>query len=197
MDEDTTIAALRAAHAYRERSFGQEIVRLVKNHHACARDHDVFKALLWYAENGEVVETLGFSNKEQTEPFPSIADLVPANNPLVLTGINSARGVAWQALGQIVQSNPHRASEIWDLVERRAGEETSAPVRAMMLCTLAPLFGLDRVRFSVCLRRLTEPLAGERDDVSALVPLATREGVHLLRYIERDLPDLALELMEG
>ena len=195
VDEDATIAALHAAHAHRDRPFGQQIVRLVKNHPACARDDDVFKALLWYAEHGDVIETLRFSHGEDTEPFPSIADLVPANTPLVYNGINSARGVAWQVLGQLVQSNLHRATEIWAHVERRAGEETSAPVRAMMLCTLAPLFGLDLARFSVCLRRLTEPLAGERDDVSALAPLATPVGIHLFRYIERDLPDLALELM--
>ena len=84
---------------------------------------------------------------------------------------------------------------IGDLVERRASEETVSSVRAMMIYTLASLFGLDLARFNLCLRRLTESLAGRRDDVSALTPLTTYAGINLFRYIERDLPDLALELM--
>ncbi len=195
VDEDTTIAALRVAHAHRDRPFGLQIVRLINRHPACAREDDVFKALLWYAEHGDVSETPISGHEEHTETFPSIDDLVPANTPLVFDGINSARGVAWELLGQVVQSNPHRAAEIWVLVERQAREETFASVRAMMLYTLAPLFGLDLVRFSGCLRCLVEPLAGEWDDVSALAPLATHGGVRLFPYIERDLPDLALELM--
>ena len=95
----------------------------------------------------------------------------------------------------MVRNHPHRAAEIWTLVERRVGEETFAPVRAMMLYTLAPLIGLDSARFGICLRRLTLPLSKEQDDASALAVLATHMGVHLFPYIERDLPDLALELM--
>ena len=196
VDEDATIAALRAAHAHRNRPFGLQIVHLIKSHPACAREGNIFDALLWYAEHGEASEKRISVHKEHTEPFPSIGDLVPVNTPLVFSGINSARGVAWEVLGQMVQSHPHRAAEIWTLVERRAAEETFAPARAMMLYTLTPLSGLDSARFGVCLRRLTSPLSGERDDVSTLAPLATHMGVHLFPYIERDLPDLALELME-
>ena len=195
VDEDATIAALRAAHAHRSRPFGLQIVHLVKSHPACAREGDIFDALLWYAEHGEASETRISVHKEHTEPYPSIGDLVPVNTPLVLSGINSARGVAWEVLGQMVRNHPHHAAEIWTLVERRIGEETFAPVRAMMLYTLVPLFGLDSARFGVCLRRLTLPLSKEQDDASALAVLATHMGVHLFRYIERDLPNLALELM--
>ena len=195
VDENATIETLRAAHAHRKRPFGLQILRLAKNHPVCARDDDVFEALLWYAEHGEASETLISGHEEHTETFPSIHDLVHVNTPFVINGINSARGVAWQVLGQVVESNPHRAAEIWALVERRAGEETFAPVQAMILYTLAPLFGLDPARFSICIRRLTKPLAGERDDVSALAPLVTRMGVRLFPYIERYIPDLALELM--
>ena len=195
VNEDTVIAALRAAHAHWDRPFGLQISRFAKNYPACARDEDVFKALLWYAEHGEADEKLVSDHEEHTEMFPSIDDLVPVNTPLVLDGINTARGVAWEALGQVVQANPHRAAEIWALVERRAGEETFAPVRVTMLYTLASLFVHDSDRFSICLRRLTEPLAEEWDDRSTLAPLATHVGVHLFRYIERDFPDLALELM--
>ena len=186
---------MRAAHTHRERPFGLQIVRLTKNHPACARDDDVFKALLWYAEQGEASESWISGQERHTKKFPSIDDLVPVNTPLVLNGINSARGVAWEVLGQLVQSHPHRADEIWALVECRAGEETFSPVRAMMLYTLVSLFCFDPARCGVCLRRLTLPLSWERDDVFALAPLATRVGVHLFRYIERDLPNLALELM--
>ena len=196
VDEDATIAALHAAHAHRDRPFGLQIVHLVKKHLAYARDEDVFKALLWYAEHGKAREGLISGLEKPAQEFPSIDDLVPANTNLILDGINSARGVAWDVLGQVIQGDPHRAGEIWTLVERRAGEEASAPVRAMMLYTLVPLFDLDPAYFGVCLRLLTSPLADERDDVSALAPLATHVGVRLFPYIERDLPDLALELME-
>ncbi len=196
VDEDATIAALRAAHAHRDRPFGLQIVRLIERHPACARDDDVFEAVLWYAAHGEVQDVRTSIDPEPTGKFPSIRDLVPANTALDVSGMNTTRGVAWEVLGQLVKSNPHRAAEIWALVERRASAETSAPVRAMLLHTLVPLYRLDRVRFGACLRRLTGPIAGERDDVSALAPLATHVGIRLFPYIERDLPDLALELME-
>ena len=196
VDEDATIAALRAAHAHRDRPFGLQIVRLVEHHPACARDDGVFEAVLWYAAHGEVQDVRTSIDPEPTGKFPSIRDLVPANTALDVSGINSTRGVAWQILGRLVTHHPHRAVELWPLVERRADEETSAPVRAMMLQTLTSLYRLDRSRFSVCLRHLTGPIAGERDDVSALTLLATRVGIHLFPYIERDFPDIALELME-
>ena len=196
VDEDATIAALRAAHAHRDRPFGLQIVRLIERHPACARDDDVFEAVLWYAAHGEVQDMGTSIGQVPLGEFPSIDKLVPANTALDVSGINSTRGVAWQTLGRLVTHHPHRATEIWRLVERRADEETSAPVRAMLLHTLVPLYRLDRVRFGACLRRLTGPIAGERDDVSALAPLATHVGIRLFPYIERDLPDLALELME-
>ena len=47
--------------------------------------------------------------------------------------------------------------------------------------------------FGACLQRLVEPSMGERDDASDLALLATRTGIHLFPYIERDLPDIAFE----
>ena len=69
VDEDATIAALRAAHAHQNRPFGLQIVRLVKSHPACAREGDVFDALLWYAEHGKASETRMSGLKEHTEPL--------------------------------------------------------------------------------------------------------------------------------
>ena len=195
VDTGTTITAVQAAHAHPERPFGLQIIHIVEQHPECVRDDDVFEALLWYAEHGEASENLQFRNEGDSEAFTSIDELVRANDSLVDRGMNSARGAAWKALGRLLESHPHRAAVIWDLVERRASEETVAPVRAMMIYTLTSLFGLDLVRFNLCLRRLTESLGGRRDDVSALTPLTTYAGINLFRYIERDLPDLALKLM--
>ena len=111
-------------------------------------------------------------------------------------GINSSRGVAWQALGQLLShTNPERASDLWALVECQSAAEISTSVRAMMLYALIPLYRLDRDRFSLCLKRLTEPITGLRDEITALKPLATDAGVDLFYVIERDFPDLALELI--
>ena len=195
VDTGRTITAVQAAHAHPEQPFGLQIIHIVEQHPECVRDDDVFEALLWYAEHGEARENLQFRNEGDSEAFTSIDELVRANDSLVDRGMNSARGAAWKALGRLLESHPHRAAVIWDLVERRASEETVAPVRAMMIYTLTSLFGLDLVRFNLCLRRLTESLGGRRDDVSALTPLTTYAGINLFRYIERDLPDLALKLM--
>lgn len=195
VDKDATIAALRAAHAHRDRPFGLQIVRVVDRHPVCLRDDDIFEALLWYSEHGEASENQVSGCGDHAEEFPSIDDLVGANDALLTSGINSVRGAAWWVLGRLIESDQRRSAEIQALVECRAGDEPSVPVRAMMLYALTPLFNLDRTRFGVCLRRLTEPIAGERDDVSALAPIATELGVRLFPYIERDLPDLALELM--
>ena len=195
VDEAATIAALRAAHAHQKRPFGLQIVSLVKRHPGCAQDDDIFRALLWYAEHGEAGGTLKTRHDERSEDFPSIDDLIHTKTSLVNCGINAARGATWEVLGQLVQSQPHRTTAIWTLVEDRVGKEPSAPVRATMLYALVPFFSLDPHRFGTCLRRLVASIPDERDDVAALDPLVTHIGVHLLPYIERDLPGLALELM--
>ena len=195
VDEHVTIAALHTAHTRARQPFGLQIVRVVRRHPACLRDDDVFEALLWYAEHGDAAEMRESGHEEDAEEPVSIDALVSAGDALLTCGINSARGAAWEVLGQVVESNPHRAPEIQALAERRASEETCVPVRAMMLHALSPLFNLDRARFGVLLRRLTEPIANDRDDVLALVPMTTEFGVRLFPYIERDLPDIALDLM--
>ena len=189
VDEDTVIAALRVTHAYPGKPFGLGIIRVIERHPALARDDGIFKALLWYAEHGDTHEMTRDTQEENQEDSTSIDNLV------IIAGINSPRGAAWEALGRVVQHDSNRVEDIWAFVARRAGEETSSPVRAMMFYVLTPLFNLDRTRFGACLRRLAEPIAGQRDDVAALIPLATHLAVRLFPYIERDLPDLALELM--
>ena len=195
-DEEATIKTLRAAHSHPNRPFGLQIVRLVERHPWSGNNDDVFEALLWYAEHGEVEDVSTSFGTEPIGSFPSIERLVPSNSKLDVEGMNSTRGVAWRTLGKLVTHHPHRAADIWGLVELRASEETSAQVRAMMLHTLTSLYRLDRRRFGACLQSLTETAAVKRDDDSALSPLATRTGIRLFPFVERDLPVVALELME-
>ena len=196
VDEGATIGALRTAHAHPDRPFEMQFIELVKRHPACGRDDEVFNALLWYAVHGEVKETLVSDEIEHPGRCPSIDDLLEANRNLYLKGINSSRGVAWQALGHVVAHQSDRATDLWTLVECQSAAEISTSMRAMMLYALIPLYRLDRERFCLSLKRLTEPIAGFRDEITALQPLATDAGVELYYVIERDLPDLALELIE-
>lgn len=195
IDEDATIAALRDAHGRQGRPFEMQFIELVKRHPTCTRDAEVFNALLWYAAHGEVRETLASDEIEHPGRCPSIDDVLEANRNLYLSGINSSRGVAWQALGQVVAHQPDCATDLWTLVERQAATEISSSARAMMLYTLIPLYRLDRDRFCLCLKRLTEPIAGLRDEINALKPLATDAGVDLFYVIERDFPSFAAELI--
>ena len=195
VDEEATIKTLRAAHFHPDRPFGLQIVRLVERHPGCGNNDEVFQALLWYAEHGEVEDVSTSFSTEPIGSFPSVDRLVPSNTKLDVEGMNSTRGVAWRTLGRLVTHHPHRAADIWDLVEQRANEETFAPVRTMMLQTLTSLYRLDRARFGACLQRLVEPVTGERDDASALAPLVTRVGIHLFPYIERDLQGVAVDII--
>ena len=196
LDENAINSVLCKAHEHPNRPFGLQIVRFLERNPVYARDNHVFTALLWYAENGEANKSMVASDKEHLESFPSINDLIRANSSLIDSGINSTRGVAWIALGRLVQHSPQQAAEIWILLKRRTYEETCPSIRVMMLHALAVLYSLDPARFSKCLHLLTRTIAGERDDLSALVPLATNYGVRLFHHIERDFPDVALELME-
>ena len=196
LDENAINSVLCKAHEHPNRPFGLQIVRFLERNPVYARDNHVFTALLWYAENGEANKSMVASDKEHLESFPSINDLIRANSSLIDSGINSTRGVAWIALGRLVQHSPQQAAEIWILLKRRTYEETCPSIRVMMLHALAVLYSLDPARFSKCLHLLTKTIAGERDDLSALVPLATNYGVRLFHHIERDFPDVALELME-
>ena len=194
-DENATIAALHAAHAHQEKPFGQQIAYLVECHPVYARDDGVFSAVLWYAEYGEAGEESGTGHRERLEDFPSVDDLVHVNDYIIARRLDSVRGAAWQVLGRFGRSSPHRAAAIWDLAERQIGEKTSASMQATILCTLAALSGQDPHRFDTYLRRLVQPTVSKRDEASTLAPLMTRAGTRLFPYIERHLPDLALELM--
>ena len=196
VDEGATMAALQVAHAYPEQRFGMQIVHIIERHPSCARDDNVFQALLWYATHGDVCDEFTRNENEDPCEFALIDDLVQANRHIYQNGIDSVRGVAWQVLGQVVAHQADRAADLWTLVECQSAAEISTSVRTMMLYALIPLYRHDRDRFWVCLKRLTKPIAGIRDEITALQPLATNAGVELFYVIERDLPDLALELME-
>ncbi len=195
LDEIAVISVLCKAHENPNRPFGLQIVRLLERHPVYARDSNVFAVLLWYAEHGDANETIFASDREQLGSLPSIDELSRASSSLISNGINSARGVAWISLGRLVQNNPQRVADIWNLLERRAYEETYPWVRAMMVYTLSALYSLDLTRFSKCLHLLTKAISGERDEVSSLAPLTTDYGIRLYHHIERDFPSMALELM--
>ena len=195
LDKEMTIAALQAAHAYQGRPFGWQIANLVKHHPVCLKNDDVFDMLLWYAEHGEAREVLQPDLPQQWNEISSIHDLGHVNNSLLTNGTNSARGLAWEVLRQFDESNPQHATRIWDILEQQAAVESLAFVRAMMVYPLVSLYSLDETRFSKCLRLLTKPASSQQDEIFALSPLSTNIGIHLFHYIERDLPELALELM--
>ena len=197
MDKDAVIAALQVAHAYHGQPFGLQITRIVERHPVCAQDDSVFETMLWYAEYGETGEQSTVSHRENVPEFPTIDDLVHTNVRLLLdSGINSARGVAWEVLGNLVSNSPHRIPAIWELLDHRVSRESSAPVRAMMLGTLVSLFNDDLARFETNLRYLLQPIPNDPNNVVALSPLTTHVGVHLFPFIERDFPGLALTLMK-
>lgn len=190
------LAALRAAHAHSNRPFGLQFVRVIQRHRECVQHDDIFRALLWYAEHGDTQESLvSDSAEDEANEFPSINNLLQARSSLIVNGTNCARGLAWELLAQLLDNQPHRANRIWTLLERRVREETSNPVRAAFAYALVPLSSQDTSRFAGCIRNLIEPVDGERDDEMSLSPLATHVGFHLFSPIERDLPDLAFELM--
>lgn len=197
VDKDAVIAALHAAHAYHGQPFGLQITRIVECHTVCAQDDGVFEAMLWYAEYGETGEQPVLSHGGNGQEFPAIDDLIHINVRLLIdSGINSARGVAWEVLGKLVSNSPYRIPAIWELIEQRVNRESSAPIRAMMLGTLVPLFNDDLDRFEANLRCLLRSIPNDPNDVIALSPLTTHIGVHLFPFIERDFPGLALTLMK-
>ncbi|MCY4420212.1 MAG: hypothetical protein OXC42_03025 [Gammaproteobacteria bacterium] len=196
LDKEMTIAALQAAHAHQNRPFGWQVANLVMHHPACIQDDDIFEMILWYAEHGEAREVLQPDLPQQGNEISSIHDLDHVNYSLITNGINSVRGLAWEVLLKFVESDSQRIARIWELLELRAVIEPFAFVRAMMVYPLVSLYSLDIDRFDKCLRLLTKPVTSKRDEIFALSPLSTNIGIRLFSYIERDLPELASELME-
>ena len=196
VDIGAMTAVLKAAHAYPDRPFGLEICRILRRHTACADDDGIFHALLWYAEHGDASEGISSdSAADQENRFLSIDALVQSNSMLVINGINCARGAAWELLGKLIRSSPHRAEDIWSLIERRVPVESRAPIRAVFPYVLIPLAAFDRRRFESCLRLLVEPRGRDRSNPSSLAPLSTHLGIELFFPIEQEHPDLALQLM--
>ena len=107
MDKDAVIAALHIAHAYHDQPFGLQVTRIVERHPVCAQEDSVFEVMLWYAEYGEAGKQPVFSHMEGGPEFPTIDDLIHMNVRLLIdSGINSARGVAWEVLGNLVPKQP-------------------------------------------------------------------------------------------
>ncbi len=195
LDKEMIIAALQTAHAHQGRPFGWQIANFVKFHPDCLQNDDIFDMLLWYAEYGEAREVLQPDLPQQWNEIFSIHDLGHANYSLVTNGVNSVRGLAWEALLQFDESNPRHVARVWGLLEQQAAAEPLAFVRVMMVYPLTSLYHLDVTRFGECLRLLTKPVTSKQDEIFALSPLSTNVGIRLFPYIERDLPGLAVELM--
>lgn len=194
---DSLVHAVARAHQHPERPFGGGIARLVNKHPGVASNPEVFKIVIWYALNGDADDNVGLNGQNAQSETLTINTLIRRGGTFYARGINSVRGMAWEALASVLWEIQEVENQIWEVLEVALEREPQISVRCCMMNSLVPLFNSDKERFCTSILKLIAlpkdaPLQNE---ASRLAPLITHTGVRLFEYIFNQLPELADELV--
>jgi len=184
------------AHVHPDKPFGKWIARLVGKHPTLARDPEILKILIWYAEYGEANSNEKIDEYYIERETVTIETLLQHGDSLHIRGTNGVRGQAWESLSSVLWEIPEAAPKIWSVLENALNHEELISVRCCMIYPLIPLFNDDKVRFSNAIQKLivlpeNSPQANESIRLS---PLMTHLGIRLFPYIFYWLPEVAKEL---
>ena len=193
---DILIQSIKRAHRHPSKGFGTEIARLIERQPQIAGDPEILGILIWYAINGEANESEDIETKNTERETVTINSLLRRGEGMLIRGINGARGRSWEALGQALWTVPEVEDEVWKALSIAWKRETLLSVRCCMVKPLAPLFNLNKERFTEAMRQLIVLPSSDSCEKgqSALSPLVTHTAVDLFPYIFHWLPDLAEEL---
>ncbi len=197
LPSDSLAEVIKHAHSHPEKTFGSDIARLVEKHPNIATDPEILDILIWYALNGEAIESEDLDEKNTENETLSISALIRRGGSLHVRGINGARGSAWEAICSVLWKTPEIENIVWEALDLALDKEALISVRCCMMKSLPPLFNLNKENFSNSIRRITilPESASNQSKSMCLSPLITHTSINLFRYIFRQLPELADELI--
>jgi hypothetical protein len=149
-------AAVVNAHSRPNRPYGSEIARLIAGTPEIAADSEVFAILAWYMEFGTASDE-SVQITRQEKPIATIEDVLQIDQELHSSGINGERGMAAEALSEVIWKVPAAVAPAWPLLERRAKDEQ---LRSVKCCLVRPTIGLfngDHKRASLLFEHLSQP----------------------------------------
>jgi hypothetical protein len=193
---ESLVQAVKHAHQHPKKVFGNAIARLFDRHPHIAVDPEILEILIWYSLYGEANESEEADEQNTDRETVSIDTLIRRDGNFYISGINGARGSAWESIGAVLWQVPEAEMRVWEIIEIALEKESLISVRCCMMNPLTPLFNMNKERFSDSIRRLIAP-GGDTPcqyDVQRLSPLITHTGIHLFPYIFYWLPELADEL---
>jgi len=167
----------RATARWDRNAFVRELFWLVRQYPSVAQDRDVMTLLIGAATFGEAADdhVRTMNPREPTQ----IQDLLDGGD-VEASGINSERGVAWEALGAVLWDDESKLAEISRLLTRRIEFEPLTSVRMSMYRAINSMVKFDVDLGLELLRRLANK------DLSAL---QSNHGRHVLRWASWNYPD--------
>lgn len=194
---NSLIQVIEYAHNHPDRPFGREIAWVIEKHPSVAKNLRILDIILWYALEGSVDEDLNIKN-ETTPDRMKIESLIKETGIYYFRGINTIRGMAWEALASVLWELEESCEKIWNQLEIAIKRETKISVRCCMMTTLVPLFNADKERFIKSIQGLiTLPNKTiDREGELCLYPIITRRGIYLFDFIFHQLPKLARDLSD-
>jgi hypothetical protein len=148
--------AILAAHRRHERAHGSDIARLIEKKPEVARDPEVFEVLAWYIENGHADEREDVDHSNTEREITSVEDLI-SQGRIHIRGVNSARGAAAEALGQVLWHVPEVIEQSWLILERRSVDEALVSVRCCLVRAALPLYNSDKSRCAKLINEIAQP----------------------------------------
>jgi hypothetical protein len=189
IDDDIIRRAILNAHGRPDHPYGSDIARLIAKQPRVAADPTVFDILVWYIEHGEanIADDVDSSNTERE--LVKIDDLLRGAGRLHIRGINGARGHASEALGSVIWQVPQIIEKAWEVLGRRANDESLLSVRCCLIRPVVPLFNNDPQRCAALTERLSRaPTSAILDRADFLETAWLRfafPSEHLPRHINR------------
>ncbi|NKF23823.1 nSTAND1 domain-containing NTPase [Solimonas marina] len=191
---DLLVAALRAAHQWPDRPFGDAIARVVSAHPETASEQNIFDAVVWYARHGDARDESENEDALLRREVLTIGDLISHGGGLRIRGINGARGAALEAAAAVLWHSPLHVDAIWALLDDVIVNERLASVRCCAVAILLPLYNIDLTRCSRAFDRLIHSTDGS--DAKRYAIATTLNGVELMRYLLANAPAVADPLLE-
>ncbi len=185
LNEEVLRAAVLNIHARPDRPYGNEIARLFGKYPQLAADDVQLNILLWYVEYGEADGDDTIVSSANQRELITIEDVINAADSVHVRGLNTARGAAADALGNVLWQIPQVIGRVWPFIERRAIKEHLVSVRCSLMSPTVPLYNDNRERCAT----LADSLSRPPGDTSTLLAAALAKVWIALAFPTERLPD--------
>ncbi len=187
--DDCAARAIKAALCWPRTGFGRTISWLVKKHPSTALDDPVIAFLLIDAIVGTASDTMVTTTHGENDKKPkeTAAQLLNSDRDLADSGINSDRGVAYEALAAALWDYPQTLSVIVTLLQNRIDSE---PLASVMMCMVSAINAVARYEPDLALTFLRRLIARDPRIIDG------HATSHILHWAIHTYPDLISDVAD-